>query len=63
MGHGQDKVAIVTGGASEIGAACPATLFRGGAKVVVTGVDDAGGSAVVSKIADAGATSLQLRPC
>src|SRR6266481_1832988 len=30
------KVAIVTGGASGIGAACAATLAREGAKVVVT---------------------------
>jgi len=36
MGQVQNKVAIVTGGASGIGAACAATLAREGAKVVVT---------------------------
>ena len=32
MGQVQDKVAIVTGGASGIGAACATTLAREGAK-------------------------------
>jgi len=50
MGQVQNKVAIVMGGASAIGAPCAATLAREGAKVVVTDV--------VSTIADAGATSL-----
>jgi 3(or 17)beta-hydroxysteroid dehydrogenase len=50
MGQVEDKVAIVTGGASGIGAASAATLAREGAKVVVTDVDDAGGQAVVDKI-------------
>jgi NAD(P)-dependent dehydrogenase (short-subunit alcohol dehydrogenase family) len=36
MGQVEEKVAIVTGGASGIGAACAATLAREGAKVVVT---------------------------
>jgi NAD(P)-dependent dehydrogenase (short-subunit alcohol dehydrogenase family) len=44
------KIAIVTGGASGIGAACATTLAREGAKVVVTDVDDVGGQAVVDKI-------------
>jgi NAD(P)-dependent dehydrogenase (short-subunit alcohol dehydrogenase family) len=43
MGQVEGKVAIVTGGASGIGAACAATLAREGAKVVVTDLDDAGG--------------------
>ena len=47
MGQVEGKVAIVTGGASGIGAACAATLAREGAKVVVTDVDDAGGQAVI----------------
>jgi NAD(P)-dependent dehydrogenase (short-subunit alcohol dehydrogenase family) len=54
MGQVQDKVAIVTGGASGIGAACVATLAREGAKVVVTDLDDAGGQALVKRIAGAG---------
>ena len=35
MGQIDGKVAIVTGGASGIGAACATTLAREGAKVVV----------------------------
>jgi NAD(P)-dependent dehydrogenase (short-subunit alcohol dehydrogenase family) len=58
MGQVEDKVAIVTGGASGIGAACVATLAREGAKVVVTDLDDAGGQAVVDKIGSAGGEAL-----
>ena len=50
MGQVEGKVAIVTGGASGIGAACATTLAREGAKVVVTDMDDPGGQAVVDKI-------------
>jgi NAD(P)-dependent dehydrogenase (short-subunit alcohol dehydrogenase family) len=50
MGQVQGKVAIVTGGASGIGAACAATLARGGAKVIVTDLDDPRGQALVDKI-------------
>ena len=41
MGQVEGKVAIVTGGASGIGAACATTLAREGAKVVITDIDDA----------------------
>jgi NAD(P)-dependent dehydrogenase (short-subunit alcohol dehydrogenase family) len=58
MGQVEGKVAIVTGGASGIGAACATTLGREGAKVVVTDLDDTGGQAVVSKIGSAGAEAL-----
>jgi NAD(P)-dependent dehydrogenase (short-subunit alcohol dehydrogenase family) len=44
MGQVQGRIAIVTGGASGIGAACAATLAREGAKVMDLG--DAGGEAV-----------------
>src|ERR1700760_2286794 len=54
MGQVEGKVAIVTGGASGIGAACAATLAREGAKLVVTDLDDAGGQAVVDKISVGG---------
>jgi NAD(P)-dependent dehydrogenase (short-subunit alcohol dehydrogenase family) len=54
------KVAIVTGGASGIGAACPATLAREGAKVVVTDVEDAGGQGVVDKIGSVGGEAIFL---
>ena len=50
MGQVEGKVAIVTGGASSIGAACAATLAREGAKLVVTDLDDAGRRAVVEGI-------------
>jgi NAD(P)-dependent dehydrogenase (short-subunit alcohol dehydrogenase family) len=42
MGQVQDKVAIVTGGASGIGAACADLLAREGANVVITDLDDRG---------------------
>ena len=60
MGQVDGKVAIVTGGASGIGAACTATLAREGAKVVVTDVDDAGGKAAVDKIGSAGGEAIYL---
>ena len=50
MGQIDGKVAIVTGGASGIGAACATTLAREGAKMVVTDMEDPGGQAVVDKI-------------
>src|SRR5229473_4099506 len=60
MGQAQGKVAIVTGGASGIGAACATTLAREGAKVVVTDLDDAGGQALVETIARAGGEAVFL---
>src|SRR5882762_8423050 len=50
MGQIDGKVAIVTGGASGIGAACAATLAREGAKVIITDIDDPRGQALVDKI-------------
>ena len=49
MGQLEGKVALVTGGASGIGAACAPTLARGGAKVVVTDLDDQSGRAMVDR--------------
>jgi NAD(P)-dependent dehydrogenase (short-subunit alcohol dehydrogenase family) len=46
----QDKVALITGGASGIGAACAATLAREGAKVAITDLDDARGGALAESI-------------
>jgi NAD(P)-dependent dehydrogenase (short-subunit alcohol dehydrogenase family) len=60
MGQVDGKVAIVTGGASGIGAACARTLAREGAKVVVTDVDETGGAAVASEITDAGGQAIFL---
>ena len=49
MGQVQGKVAIVTGGASGIGAACADLLAREGASVVITDLDDARGVSVAEK--------------
>ncbi|HYM31781.1 MAG TPA: glucose 1-dehydrogenase [Candidatus Cybelea sp.] len=54
MGQVQGKVAIVTGAASGIGAACAETLAREGAKVLLTDVDEARGAALARKIAESG---------
>jgi 3(or 17)beta-hydroxysteroid dehydrogenase len=50
MGRVDGKVAIVTGGASGIGAACARQLAREGARVVVTDVDREGGEAVAEEV-------------
>jgi len=60
MGQVQGKVAIVTGGASGIGAACAATLAREGAKVIVTDLDDPRGQAVVNKISSDGGEAVYV---
>src|SRR5258708_8826755 len=60
MGQVEGKVAIVTGGASGIGAACATTLAGEVAKVVVTDGDDAGGQAVADKIGSAGGEAIYL---
>jgi NAD(P)-dependent dehydrogenase (short-subunit alcohol dehydrogenase family) len=60
MGRVDGNIAIVTGGASGIGAACAATLAREGAKVVITDLDDAGGQGVVDKIGSAGGEAIFL---
>jgi NAD(P)-dependent dehydrogenase (short-subunit alcohol dehydrogenase family) len=54
------KVAIVSGGASGIGAACAATLAREGAKVVVTDLDNPGSQTAVDKIGGAGGEAVFL---
>ncbi|MGH6956039.1 MAG: glucose 1-dehydrogenase [Caulobacteraceae bacterium] len=54
MGKVEGKVALVTGGASGIGAACAEALAREGARVVVTDVQDAKGAELVAAIAKAG---------
>jgi NAD(P)-dependent dehydrogenase (short-subunit alcohol dehydrogenase family) len=60
MGQVQDKVAIVTGGASGIGAACVETLAREGAQVVVTDIDDARGEDLVERINAANGRAIYL---
>jgi NAD(P)-dependent dehydrogenase (short-subunit alcohol dehydrogenase family) len=60
MGQVDGKVAVVTGGASGIGAACAMTLAREGAKVVITDIDDAGGQGIAEQIVGAGGEALFL---
>jgi NAD(P)-dependent dehydrogenase (short-subunit alcohol dehydrogenase family) len=50
MGQVQDKVALVTGGASGIGAACARTLAREGGKVAIADIDDDRGQALADSI-------------
>jgi NAD(P)-dependent dehydrogenase (short-subunit alcohol dehydrogenase family) len=54
MGQVEGKVAIVTGGAAGIGAACAETLAREGAKVVLTDLDGARGEALAERLRAAG---------
>ena len=54
------KVAIITGAASGIGAACATTLAREGAKVIATDIDEPGGAAVVAAIAAASGEAVFL---
>jgi NADP-dependent 3-hydroxy acid dehydrogenase YdfG len=60
MGQVHDKVAIVTGSASGIGAACAATLAREGAKVIVTDLDDPRGHALMDEIGSDGGEAIYL---
>lgn len=48
-----DKIALVTGAASGIGAACARAFVREGARVLVTDVAEAAGRALVSELGDA----------
>ena len=50
MGRVEGKVAIVTGGAAGIGAACAETLAREGAKVVLTDLDAERGEALAERL-------------
>ncbi|MEY4858301.1 MAG: hypothetical protein RLZZ235_468, partial [Pseudomonadota bacterium] len=46
MGQVQGKVALITGAAAGIGAACAEALAAEGARVVLTDLDDARGEAL-----------------
>jgi NAD(P)-dependent dehydrogenase (short-subunit alcohol dehydrogenase family) len=59
-GQVQGKVALVTGGASGIGAACAELLAREGAKVAVTDIDDLRGPELVAGIKKAGHEAIYL---
>jgi NAD(P)-dependent dehydrogenase (short-subunit alcohol dehydrogenase family) len=61
MGQVEGKIALVTGGASGIGAACAETLAREGASVVVSDIDDDHGNALVADIERAGGKAIYQR--
>jgi NAD(P)-dependent dehydrogenase (short-subunit alcohol dehydrogenase family) len=54
MGQLDGKVAIVTGGACGIGAACTRTLAREGAKVMATDINDSAGERLAADVNAAG---------
>ncbi len=60
MGQVEGKIAIVTGGASGIGAACCETLAREGARVVISDIDDLRGTALAAAIVAAGHDAIYL---
>jgi len=57
----EGRVAVVTGGASGIGAAAASAFAREGARVVVTDVNEAGAKAALEQIEKAGGRGLALR--
>ena len=56
-----DRVAVVTGGAQGIGAACARRLASEGAAVAIWDVADAAGQALADELATAGARTLYCR--
>jgi NAD(P)-dependent dehydrogenase (short-subunit alcohol dehydrogenase family) len=61
MGQVDGKIALVTGGASGIGAACAETLAREGAKIVIADIDDARGNALAATLTAAGQAAVYQR--
>jgi len=60
MGRVTGKVALVTGGASGIGAGCAEVLAREGAAVVITDIQDDKGRWLAEDLTKAGATAVYL---
>ncbi|MBX9647035.1 MAG: glucose 1-dehydrogenase [Xanthobacteraceae bacterium] len=60
MGTVDGKVAVITGGASGIGAACALALAKEGARVVVTDLDGPKAQQVARKIAEFGGETFSL---
>src|SRR4030067_2277673 len=61
MDRVKGKVAIITGGAGDLGSATALLLAREGAKVVVTDIDDPKGEKVVESIRRKGGEAIYLR--
>jgi NAD(P)-dependent dehydrogenase (short-subunit alcohol dehydrogenase family) len=59
-GQVSGKVALITGGASGIGAACAELLAREGAKVAVSDIDDLRGPELVARIKNSGGEAMYL---
>ncbi len=59
-GQVSGKVALITGGASGIGAACAELLAREGAKAAVSDIDDLRGPELVARIKKAGGEAMYL---
>ncbi len=57
----RDRVTIITGAAQGIGAACARAFAAEGAQVVVSDLNEVGGTALVKDIAAAGGTALFCR--
>lgn len=59
MSEFQDKVALITGGASGLGAACAKAFVAAGAKVVITDRNDRAGEALAAELGEAAQFMVQ----